>query len=209
MKRSILFLAITLTIAGGAQAQALSSKQQYTVDTKNAANRYAEDKKLCAEEASSAARMQCLRDAKSEYNSALAAAKANSNSNSNVNSNKAVTVSTKQLDSCIGCGKVVAVNVNDKDGEGSALGVIAGGVAGAILGNQVGNGTGRDLATIAGAAGGAYAGRKIEQKAKSSKIWEVTVQYDNGERNTFNFDHDPGLNQGDLVKNAGSSIVRR
>ncbi|MFZ6676118.1 glycine zipper 2TM domain-containing protein [Undibacterium sp. Xuan67W] len=207
MKRSILFLAITLTIAGGAQAQTLSAKQLYTADTKNAANRYAEDKKLCSEEASSAARMQCLRDAKSEYNSALAAAKVNSNSN--VNSNKAVTVSTKQLDSCVGCGKVVAVNVNDKDGEGSALGVIAGGVAGAILGNQVGNGTGRDLATIAGAAGGAYAGRKIEQKAKSSKTWDVTVQYDNGERNTFNFDHDPGLNQGDLVRNSGNSVVKR
>ncbi|MCU6432838.1 glycine zipper 2TM domain-containing protein [Undibacterium sp. Jales W-56] len=200
MKRSVLFVAITMAITSGAQAQTLSSKQQYTIDTKNASTRYADDKKLCAEEATSAARMQCLRDAKTEYNNALAAAKATSS--------KAVTVSTKQLDSCVGCGKVIAVNVNDKEGEGSALGVIAGGVAGAILGNQVGNGSGRDLATIAGAAGGAYAGRKIEQKAKSSKVWEVTVQYDNGEKNTFSFDHDPGLNNGDRVKNSGSSIIR-
>ncbi len=184
----------------GAHAQTISSKQQYTEDTKRAATRYADDKKLCAEESTSASRMQCLRDAKTEYNNALATAKSNM---------QAVTVSTKSGASCAGCGRVLSVNVSDKEGEGSALGLIAGGVAGALLGNQVGNGTGRDLATVAGAAGGAYAGRKIEQKAKSSKVWVVAVQYDNGDKSTFNFDHDPGFGSGDLVRNSGDSIIRR
>src|SRR6202008_2582566 len=93
---------------------------------------------------------------------------------------------------CADCAKVLSVNVNDKAGEGSALGVIAGGVAGALLGNQVGSGHGRELATVAGAAGGAYAGNKVEQKMKSSKQWTVHVQYEDGKQASYNFDHDPG-----------------
>ena len=61
-------------------------------------------------------------------------------------------------------------------------GAVVGGVAGALLGNQVGSGHGRQLATVAGAAGGAYAGKKIEEKAKSTKQWTVHVQYDNGQQ---------------------------
>jgi outer membrane lipoprotein SlyB len=103
--------------------------------------------------------------------------------------------------------KVTQVVVGEKAGEGSALGVIAGGVAGALLGNQVGSGHGRQLATVAGAAGGAYAGKKIEEKAKSSKQWTVHVQYDDGRQASFHFDHDPQMMSGD--QNANGSIVRR
>ena len=140
--------------------------------------------------------MQCTRDAKSEYDKSLALAKAQ------------LKASPAKPGSCMECGKVTSVVVSEKAGEGSALGVIAGGVAGALLGNQVGSGHGRELATVAGAAGGAYAGNKIEQKAKSSKVWTVAVQYQDGKQASFNFDHDPGLMAGDRVKNANGSIVR-
>jgi outer membrane lipoprotein SlyB len=103
---------------------------------------------------------------------------------------------------------VTAIHVSEKAGEGSALGVIAGGVAGALLGNQVGSGHGRELATVAGAAGGAYAGNKVEQKAKASKQWTVHVQYEDGKQASFNFDHDPQLMTGDRVKHVNGSIVR-
>jgi outer membrane lipoprotein SlyB len=99
--------------------------------------------------------------------------------------------------------------VGEKAGEGSALGLIAGGVAGALLGNQVGSGHGRQLATVAGAAGGAYAGKKIEEKAKSSKVWTVHVQYDDGRQAAFTFDHDPQMMSGDRVQNSNGNIVRR
>ncbi|MBR7779273.1 glycine zipper 2TM domain-containing protein [Undibacterium rugosum] len=203
MKKNLMLAGLLLSSASAVFAQnAQTSKQQYSEASKQAANRYAEDKKLCAEEASSSARMQCLRDAKSVYTNALAAAKTASVSN-NVSTNQ------KNQPVCAECGRVVAVNVSEKEGEGSALGVIAGGVAGALLGNQVGGGTGRDLATIAGAAGGAMAGHKIEQKVKSAKVWTITVQYDNGNKQSFHFDQDPGFQSGDLVKNSGSGIVRR
>ncbi|RTL54204.1 MAG: glycine zipper 2TM domain-containing protein [Rhodocyclaceae bacterium] len=160
---------------------------------KEAAARYAEDKKLCAEESTSSVRMQCLRDAKAEYNKAL----------------KSAATKTSSSGACPDCGKVVAVRVEEKAGEGSALGVIAGGVAGAVLGNQVGQGTGRDIATIAGAAGGAYAGHKIEEKVKSSKVWKVSVRFDSGDEKTYSFEKDPGFAAGDLVKAGSGSIVRR
>ncbi|WP_317205103.1 glycine zipper 2TM domain-containing protein [Janthinobacterium sp.] len=200
-------LILTLIIAGLLAAPAfaqsnLTPKEQYSIDSQRAASRYADDKKLCAEESSSSARMQCVRDAKSEYSKAQARAKSALKAGGTGRA-------TAQAAICNDCGKVVSVNVSDKAGEGSALGLIGGGVAGALLGNQVGSGHGRELATLAGAAGGAFAGNKVEQRMKSSKIWTVAVQYENGATASFNFDQDPGLSAGDRVKNAGGSIARR
>jgi outer membrane lipoprotein SlyB len=172
-------------------------KEQYIAETKHIAQRYADDKKLCSEENSSGARMQCTRDAKAEYDKSMALAKAHRDAK------------PAKPGECRDCAKVTSVVVSDKAGEGSALGVIAGGVAGALLGNQVGSGHGRQLATVAGAAGGAYAGNKIEQKAKSTKLWTVHVQYDDGKQAAFNFDHDPRMISGDRVQNANGTIERR
>ncbi|GAB2871548.1 hypothetical protein GCM10027277_45990 [Pseudoduganella ginsengisoli] len=192
---------ITLSLMlAGLSAGALATpaaKEVYAADTKKAAARYAEDKKLCADEKDSGARMQCQRDAKAEYDKALAAAKANMN-----NAPKAGVA-------CNECGRVVGVNVVEKKGEGSAVGVIAGGVAGALIGNQVGGGSGRKLATIAGAAGGAYAGNKVEEHMKTTKQWHVKVQFDNGTQNDFVFEKDPGFAKGDLVKETNHTVVRR
>ena len=159
-----------------------------------AEKRYAEDRKLCADEPSSSARMQCLRDAKAEYDKAVGGGAA------------AKPAAAKP---CEGCGRVISASVVEKDGEGSAVGMVAGGVAGALLGNQIGKGASRDIATIAGAAGGAYAGNKIEQKVKAVKRWDVVVRFDNGSEKTFSFDKDPGFAVGSEVKSAGSSIVAR
>jgi outer membrane lipoprotein SlyB len=159
-----------------------------------AEKRYAEDRKLCADEPSSSARMQCLRDAKAEYDKAVGAG---------------ATAKSVEAKSCTGCGRVVAVSVVEKDGEGSAVGMVAGGVAGALLGNQIGKGASRDIATIAGAAGGAYAGNKIEQKVKSVKRWDVVVRFDNGSEKSYSFDKDPGFAIGSDVKSAGNSVIAR
>ena len=201
--KKILLTALTLASAVAAiSAQAANQSPAYANASRDAAARYADDKKLCAEESNASARMQCLRDAKTVYNNALAAAKAANVSSAPVQSNGRQPV-------CAECGRVTQVTVSEREGEGSAIGVIAGGVAGALLGNQVGGGTGRDLATIAGAAGGAMAGHKIEQKVKTSKVWNVVVQYDNGNRRTFVFEHDPGFQNGDQVINQGNTVVRR
>ncbi|MES2015700.1 MAG: glycine zipper 2TM domain-containing protein [Pseudomonadota bacterium] len=183
---------------GSVMSMAQAASPQYDSAKREAATRYAEDRAICNDERNQGQRMKCMREAKSENNRMLADAKAQYGSQGGHQGNMA----------CLDCGKVTAVNVSEKKGESNALGMIAGGVGGALLGNQVGGGTGKKLATVAGAVGGAYAGKKIQENANTKKIWTIDVQYDNGNRASFNFDRDPQIQRGDRVKNAGQSIQR-
>ena len=169
---------------------------QYKVDAKAANTQYSANLKLCGAEATPEARTQCRADAKVGLDKALVAAK-----------QKRDTVAPA-VAACADCAKVLSVTVAEKQGEGGALGVIAGGAAGALLGNQVGGGTGKDIATVAGAAAGAYAGKVIEAKLKAYKVWTVAVQYGNGTKKNFDFLQDPGFKAGDNVKNSGETVVR-
>jgi uncharacterized protein YcfJ len=54
-------------------------------------------------------------------------------------------------------------------------GTVLGGVAGGVLGHQIGGGKGKTLATVAGAAGGAYAGNQV-QKTMQEKDVETTTE---------------------------------
>ncbi len=81
-------------------------------------------------------------------------------------------------------------------------------MAGAVLGHQVGGGSGKDLATIAGAAGGAYAGHKIEEKMRATNYWQVTIRHANCDQRSFTYDHNPNLNVGDSVKVSGNNLTR-
>jgi outer membrane lipoprotein SlyB len=110
---------------------------------------------------------------------------------------------------CADCGTVVGVVMGKTEGKSGPIGLIGGGVAGALLGSQVGSGTSKDVATIAGAAGGAYAGHKVEEKLSSKKFWSVKVKLDSGELRDFEFDHEPGIKSGDLVKITGNTITLR
>jgi uncharacterized protein YcfJ len=211
MRKQFLSLVSGLCLVGmtlPALAEApMSPKAQLAADSKKALARYSDDKKLCNDEATSSARLQCRRDAKAEYDTAIASAKAQSATSASMKEPKAV-YGAKPMPLCADCGKVTSVIQTEKAGESSPLGLIAGGVAGAVLGHQVGGGMGKDLATIAGAVGGAYAGRKIEEKVKTKPVWTVSVHYANGGSGSFEFEQDPGLKVGDAVKNSGNSIVR-
>lgn len=200
MKRQFLGFLALMSVAAVCVAGNEAATSAADAAKKEAANRYSEDQKICADESTSSRRMQCLRDAKDEYSRALNAAE----------SKPAAEIKARPgIPSCNDCGKVTAVRVMEKEGETGAVGIIAGGVAGALLGHQVGRGRGKDVATVAGAAGGAYAGNRIEGKMKATKTWAVSVRFDGGGERTFNFDSDPGLMTGDSVKASGSSIVRR
>lgn len=109
---------------------------------------------------------------------------------------------------CANCGVVLAVNVIEEEGEGSGVGVVAGGVAGGLIGNQVGQGTGRDLATVAGVVGGAFAGNKIEKIAKKTKSYDITVKLDDGSERTYRQATDPGLFKGQKVKIENDVVVK-
>jgi outer membrane lipoprotein SlyB len=198
---ALAMLVASLGISQGALAAqaAATPKAQYSADAKAAQARYQQDLKLCAGEPDSASRMQCKRDAKGEYDKALAEAKARRDSAAKPQPAAAA---------CADCGKVTAVNLIEKEGEGSAVGMIAGGAAGALLGRQIGEGLGKDIATLAGAAGGAYAGKQLEKKIKTHKVWNVTVSYPGSESASYEFAEDPGFKVGDTVKKSDHTIVR-
>lgn len=65
----------------------------------------------------------------------------------------------------------VTVQDQPKD-KNQIAGMAIGGVAGGLLGHQVGGGKGKTLATVAGAVGGGYAGKKIQenQQAKHTHV---------------------------------------
>ena len=109
---------------------------------------------------------------------------------------------------CYNCGQVEAINVIETRGEGGYLGTIGGGVVGAILGSQVGGGNGRTAAQIAGAVGGAYAGRAIESNSRKTSHFEVIVRLQNGATQTLSFANNPGLQVGDQVKIDNGRLIR-
>jgi uncharacterized protein YcfJ len=53
-------------------------------------------------------------------------------------------------------------------------GTVIGGVAGGLLGSTIGGGTGRTVATIAGAAGGAYAGNRVQKNMQQKDVIATT-----------------------------------
>jgi outer membrane lipoprotein SlyB len=179
---------------------------------KEAEKRYSEDQKLCADETTSSRRMQCLRDAKEEFNRAVGVADTRPAAEIKPATESRPAVEYRAGPSapvCSDCGRVTSVRAIEQEGKSGVGGMIAGGLVGGLLGHQVGKGRGKDVATIAGAAGGAYAGNKVEGKMNASKTWSVSVRFDNGTERAFNFESDPGYVAGDPVRASGSGIVRR
>lgn len=90
---------------------------------------------------------------------------------------------------CADCGTVQSVTAVQRQGQVNGvpvgnttvgIGTVAGGVIGGLLGNQVGNGNGKTLATVLGAAGGAYAGNTVEKNMKKVTVYDVRVRMDDG-----------------------------
>ena len=100
---------------------------------------------------------------------------------------------------CTECGVIESVRAVRVSGDGSPLGVIAGGVIGGALGNQVGKGSGRDLATIGGAVLGGIAGNQIERRAKAATRYEVAVRMDGGQRRVLRLSTLPRWREGERV----------
>ena len=88
-------------------------------------------------------------------------------------------------------------------------GTLIGGIVGGLIGHQIGGGTGQTVATIAGAAGGAYAGNQVEQRRRAPhESFRVTVRMDNGQYQTVTEDNITDLRTGDRVRVNGNTISR-
>lgn len=90
---------------------------------------------------------------------------------------------------CADCGTVETVTAIKRQGKVNGvavgnttigLGTVAGGVLGGLLGHQVGGGNGRTAMAVIGAAGGAYAGNKVEQNMSSVTVYDVRVHMNDG-----------------------------
>jgi outer membrane lipoprotein SlyB len=97
-------------------------------------------------------------------------------------------------------GVVQSVKEVTHEPKSNGVGPIAGGIAGAVLGNQVGHGMGKNIATVLGAAGGAFAGKEIEQKTRATKSWEITVRLDDGSLRTISSPSAPIWHGGERVR---------
>ena len=117
------------------------------------------------------------------------------------------TENTKRV-VCLNCAEVLGVKMVEVDGKGSGIGLVTGGVVGGLVGNQVGNGTGRDLATLAGVVGGAFAGNEIEKKNRKTKTYDIRVRMDDGTERTYRQPTDPGLFAGQRVKIENDIVVK-
>ena len=94
--------------------------------------------------------------------------------------------------------------------QGSGVGAVIGGIAGGVLGHQIGGGTGRDLATIAGVAGGAIAGNSIEKNSQQQgrEADRVSVQTDNGAVRDYEVSSAGALRVGDRVRIESGQLYR-
>jgi outer membrane lipoprotein SlyB len=101
---------------------------------------------------------------------------------------------------CYDCGVIESVREIEKKGEGSGLGAVAGGVAGGVLGHQTGGGRGRDVMTVLGAVGGAFAGHQVEKNVKKVKSYEIAIRFNDGSSQLITQDNPPAWRSGDKVK---------
>src|SRR5499427_381629 len=101
---------------------------------------------------------------------------------------------------CKDCGQVQSIRYVEEKGKTSVVGLVAGGVLGGVLGHQIGSGRGNTVATVAGAAGGAYVGNKVEQNKNKKSHWEVALKMDTGKTRTFTYSNQPTVKEGERVK---------
>ena len=108
---------------------------------------------------------------------------------------------------CANCGTVEAINTIQVKGDGSYIGLISGGLAGAVLGNQIGDGRGRTAAQVLGAVGGALAGREIERNVRKETHYEVVTRLESGGTQTVTYATAPSFRVGDRVRIEGNLLV--
>ncbi len=121
----------------------------------------------------------------------LAATSSKPVTTSNTPHSSSTPVQVAKANVCADCGTVEAVTAVQRQGQVNGvavgnqtigIGTVAGGLIGGLVGNQLGNGNGKTAMTVLGAAGGAYAGNKVESNMKKVTVYNVAVRMDDGTR---------------------------
>lgn len=107
---------------------------------------------------------------------------------------------------CNDCGVIEFTRAVDTNAQGSGMGAVGGAVLGGVLGHQVGGGSGKDVATVAGALGGAFAGNELEKRSRTVTQYETAVRFEDGTRQIFTSPNSPSWRAGDRVKVVNGEI---
>jgi outer membrane lipoprotein SlyB len=96
------------------------------------------------------------------------------------------------------------VNPGTTSSGGIGVGAVTGGVVGGVLGNQVGSGTGRQVATAAGAIGGAVLGHQVQERNRAAQaqapLYQIGVRLDNGSYQTISQENVADISVGSRVR---------
>lgn len=103
--------------------------------------------------------------------------------------------------------------VQIQSSEQFGVGALLGGVAGGLLGHQMGGGHGRTVATVAGTLLGGYAGSTLQQGTQMQPGQHIFVHLQSGVTVGVTQPADPALRVGDMVRIDGSGpgarVLRR
>ena len=106
-------------------------------------------------------------------------------------------------------GVVDRIEIIKKGDSNNVVGTILGGIAGGLIGHQIGGGSGQTAATIIGGVGGAVAGGQVQQRTRgANESFRVTVRFENGATQTLRQDDIGDMRTGDRVRVDGGRVYR-
>jgi uncharacterized protein YcfJ len=105
-------------------------------------------------------------------------------------------------------GVIESVREIEQPHDKTIAGPVIGGIAGAVLGHQIGDGRTRTVATAVGAGAGILAGRAIEKRVRTDKTWETTVRLDDGSTQTIKSESQPAFHAGERVRLVDGQLLK-
>lgn len=106
-------------------------------------------------------------------------------------------------------GTVTAIEIyRTSENQPINAGTVIGGIAGGVIGHQIGSGGGKTAATVIGTIGGAVVGNQIEKSRTQGSRYRITVKLDSGSSLVFEDTRDVNLRVGDRVRVEDNRIHR-
>jgi outer membrane lipoprotein SlyB len=106
-------------------------------------------------------------------------------------------------------GTIEAIEIyRASDAQPVNVGTVLGGIAGGVVGHQIGSGRGKSAATAIGAIGGAVIGTEIEKERVRGSRYRIAVRLDSGSSLVVEDTRDVNLRVGDRVRVEDDRIYR-
>ncbi len=121
--------------------------------------------------------------------------------------NVGTPVAQRSVNICKTCGQVESVQAIEQAAPATGVGAVAGGVLGAVVGNQIGKGNGRTAATVLGAVGGGYAGHQIEKRTRTQTTYQVRVRMEDGSSRVFTRAQPPAVGTPVVLQGKGFRVA--